>query len=68
MGGRFKEGENRFNGQKDVEVIKEMDVSITAKDLKKLGLIGLIIVIVSAAIPTISILRFSPKTILSKRE
>ncbi|MCS4479630.1 hypothetical protein JQ035_01710 [Clostridium botulinum] len=49
-------------------MVKEMDVSVTSKDLEKLAGIGLLIVIASAAIPTISVLRFSPKTILSKRE
>ncbi|EPY6469553.1 ABC transporter permease [Clostridium sporogenes] len=53
---------------KNADVVKDMDVSVTSKDLEKLAGIGLLIVIASAAIPTISVLRFSPKTILSKRE
>ncbi|MCW6095099.1 ABC transporter permease [Clostridium sporogenes] len=61
-------GRMNSNAIKNADVVKDMDVSITSKDLEKLAGIGLLIVIASAAIPTISVLRFSPKTILSKRE
>ncbi|MHB8032649.1 ABC transporter permease [Clostridium botulinum] len=61
-------GRMNSNVTKNADVVKEMDVSVTSKDLEKLAGIGLLIVIASAAIPTISVLRFSPKTILSKRE
>lgn len=67
QGGGFP-GQSRSSSKQSVDVVEEMDVSITGKDLEKLALIGLLIVIASAAMPTISILRFSPKTILSKRE
>ncbi|MDU7253206.1 MAG: ABC transporter permease [Clostridium sp.] len=61
-------GRMNSNAIKNADVVKDMDVSVTSKDLEKLAGIGLLIVIASAAIPTISVLRFSPKTILSKRE
>ncbi|MCJ8172798.1 ABC transporter permease [Clostridium botulinum] len=61
-------GRMNSNVTKNADVVKEIDVSVTSKDLEKLAGIGLLIVIASAAIPTISVLRFSPKTILSKRE
>lgn len=57
-----------FNKLSKIDMIKDIDVSVTLKDLQKLAIIGLLIVMASASIPTISILRFSPKTILSKRE
>ncbi|NFD55890.1 ABC transporter permease [Clostridium botulinum] len=68
--GTMAVGPGRMNSNvtKNADVVKEMDVSVTSKDLEKLAGIGLLIVIASAAIPTISVLRFSPKTILSKRE
>ncbi|MCC5438330.1 ABC transporter permease [Clostridium botulinum] len=68
--GTMAVGPGRMNNNvtKNADVVKEMDVSVTSKDLEKLAGIGLLIVIASAAIPTISVLRFSPKTILSKRE
>lgn len=68
--GAMAVGSGRMNSNvtKNADVVKEMDVSVTSKDLEKLAGIGLLIVIASAAIPTISVLRFSPKTILSKRE
>ncbi|AUN17915.1 ABC transporter permease [Clostridium botulinum] len=61
-------GRMNSNVTKNADVVKDMDVSVTSKDLEKLAGIGLLIVIASAAMPTISVLRFSPKTILSKRE
>lgn len=61
-------GRMNSNAIKNTDVVKDMDVSVTSNDLEKLAGIGLLIVIASAAIPTISVLRFSPKTILSKRE
>lgn len=63
-------GSGRINKKKikNSDVVKNIDVSVTLRDLQKLAAIGLLIVIASAAIPTISVLRFSPKTILSKRE
>ncbi|BAQ13780.1 ABC transporter permease [Clostridium botulinum B2 128] len=68
--GTMAVGPGRMNSNvtKNADVVKEIDVSVTSKDLEKLAGIGLLIVIASAAIPTISVLRFSPKTILSKRE
>ncbi len=68
--GTMTVGPGRMNSNvtKNADVVKEIDVSVTSKDLEKLAGIGLLIVIASAAIPTISVLRFSPKTILSKRE
>lgn len=65
--GRMMNGASSNKSSK-VDMVKDMDVSVTSKDLQKLALIGLLIVMASASIPTISILRFSPKTILSKRE
>ncbi|WP_251859450.1 ABC transporter permease [Clostridium sp. Marseille-Q2269] len=56
------------NKLKNADLVKDMDVSVTSKDLQKLAVIGLLIVIASASIPTVAVLRFSPKTILSKRE
>ena len=51
-----------------VDAIDKMDVGINLKDLEKLYLIGFLIVNLATAVPTISILRFNPKTILSKNE
>lgn len=65
--GRMMNGASS-NKPSKVDMVKDMDVSVTSKDLQKLALIALLIVMASASIPTISILRFSPKTILSKRE
>jgi len=51
-----------------VDAIDKIDVGVNSKDLQKLYLIGFLIVILATAIPTISIIRFNPKTILSKNE
>lgn len=52
----------------EVDAIDKIDVGVNSKDLQKLYLIGFLIVILATAIPTISIIRFNPKTILSKNE
>ncbi|EYE87253.1 hypothetical protein Q428_14305 [Fervidicella metallireducens AeB] len=51
-----------------VEPVDEFDVSVTAKDMKKLSLIGILIVFIATFLPAISILRFNPKTILTRNE
>ena len=52
----------------NVDAIDKIDVGVNSNDLQKLYLIGFLIVILATAIPTISIIRFNPKTILSKNE
>ncbi|MGE8205284.1 ABC transporter permease [Heyndrickxia sp. NPDC080065] len=51
-----------------VDPIDEIDVSVTSDDLQKLGLVGLLIAILATIIPSASILRLHPKTILTKNE
>lgn len=51
-----------------VDAIDKIDVGVNSRDLEKLYLIGFLIVTLATAVPTISILRFNPKTILSKNE
>ncbi len=48
--------------------IDKIDVSVNMKDLSNLYLMGFALVTLATAVPTISILRFNPKTILSKNE
>lgn len=48
--------------------INEIDVQVTANDLSILAMIGVLITIISALIPSISVLRLHPKTILSKED
>jgi putative ABC transport system permease protein len=51
-----------------VDAIDKIDVGVNLRDLEKLYLIGFLIVILATTVPTISILRFNPKTILSRNE
>jgi putative ABC transport system permease protein len=51
-----------------VEAIDELNVQVTANDLGMLSIIGALIAIISALIPSISVLRLQPKTILSKQD
>ncbi|EOP91892.1 hypothetical protein IGM_01952 [Bacillus cereus HuB4-4] len=48
--------------------IDKIDVSVTGKDLGKMGGIGLIIAILATILPALSILRLNPKQILLKDE
>ncbi|WP_078548857.1 ABC transporter permease [Litchfieldia alkalitelluris] len=51
-----------------VETIDELEISITPKDLGFLSGIGLLIAVLSALIPSLSVLRLQPKTILTKQD
>ncbi|MDR0957083.1 MAG: ABC transporter permease [Candidatus Nomurabacteria bacterium] len=69
-------GGGRFGGmqmpdseqQNQVETIDEIDVNATPTDYVILFAAGYAIIIVSLILPTISILRYQPKTILSGKE
>ena len=52
----------------ETQAIDKIDVGVNIRELEKLYLIGFVIVILATGIPTISILKFNPKTILSKNE
>ncbi|MBZ9609179.1 ABC transporter permease [Clostridium estertheticum] len=52
----------------DAEAIDKMDVSVSSKDLQKLYLMGFIIVILATSGSAVSVLRFNPKTILSRND
>ncbi|WP_404332013.1 ABC transporter permease [Mesobacillus maritimus] len=66
-GGRFGGGIQAAQTQ-SVEVIEELDVSVTPDDLGLLAMIGLLIAILSALLPSLTVLRLQPKTILSKQD
>ncbi|WP_174728749.1 ABC transporter permease [Mesobacillus harenae] len=51
-----------------VETIEELNVTVTGNDLSRLSLIGLLIAIISALLPSLSVLRLQPKTILSRQD
>ncbi|WNF39082.1 ABC transporter permease [Bacillaceae bacterium IKA-2] len=51
-----------------VEPIDELLVQITTEDLGMLAVIGLFIALLSALLPSLSILRLHPKTILTKQD
>ncbi|MGM9927452.1 MAG: ABC transporter permease [Bacillus sp. (in: firmicutes)] len=46
----------------------ELDVSVTGKDIGLLSGIGLLIALVATLIPSLSVLRLQPKTILSRQD
>jgi putative ABC transport system permease protein len=48
--------------------IDSIDVSVTVNELQRLALLGILIVLASAAAPTASVLRFNPKTILTRND
>jgi putative ABC transport system permease protein len=51
-----------------VEKIEDLDVSVTADDLGLLAIIGILIAILSSLLPTFSVIRLQPKTILSRQD
>ncbi|MGH4124073.1 MAG: ABC transporter permease [Clostridium sp.] len=52
----------------DADAIDKIDVSVSSKDLQKLYLMGFIVVILATSGSAVSILRFNPKTILSRND
>lgn len=52
----------------EAEPIDELQIEVTGKDLGILFGIGLLIAIISALVPALSILRLQPKTILTKQD
>ncbi|MEL3971134.1 ABC transporter permease [Rossellomorea oryzaecorticis] len=51
-----------------VDTIEDLDVSVTGDNLGLLAIIGLIIVITASLLPTFSVIRLQPKTILSRQD
>lgn len=66
MGGNhnFQSGFN--NSSKNVEAITDIDVNVGVEDFGKMSIISLLISIISVIIPSILVMRFNPKEILSK--
>lgn len=63
MGGGF------FNQQQNVdsvETIDSLDIRITLTEIKKMSAAGLLIIIAGTMIPAANVMRFKPKTILTK--
>ncbi len=56
------------NSAQNVEVIDEIDVSVTGAEYVGLFTIGYIIILVALFFPSIGIMRYEPKTILTGRE
>jgi putative ABC transport system permease protein len=52
----------------EADPIDELQIEVTGKDLGLLFGIGLLIAIISALIPALSVLRLQPKTILTKQD
>ncbi|MDT0161198.1 MULTISPECIES: ABC transporter permease [Bacillus] len=73
----FRGGGMRFGGgmpgmpeaqSEQAETIQELDVSVTAEDLAMLAMIGILIAALSALLPSLTVLRLQPKTILSRQD
>ncbi|TWT01950.1 ABC transporter permease [Planomicrobium sp. CPCC 101079] len=56
------------SAEQSVEAIDELAVDVSAQDLGWLAGIGLLIAVLSALLPSLSILRMQPKNILSKQD
>ncbi len=72
----FRGGGMRFGGgmpgmpgvqSEQAETIQELDVSVTADNLAMLAVIGILIAVLSALLPSLTVLRLQPKTILSRQ-
>ncbi|WP_243387458.1 ABC transporter permease [Bacillus kexueae] len=54
--------------QTSVDPISELSIQVSGEELLILGGIGLLIAVISTLIPSLSIIRLQPKTILTKQE
>uniref|UniRef100_UPI0037367816 hypothetical protein n=1 Tax=Cytobacillus oceanisediminis TaxID=665099 RepID=UPI0037367816 len=61
-------GPGMMQAQASVETVDELNVQVNTEDLGFLALIGLLIAVVSALLPSLSVLRLQPKAILSKQD
>ncbi|MCY9072858.1 ABC transporter permease, partial [Bacillus inaquosorum] len=52
----------------NVDVIDSLNVAVSMNDMLVLGGIGIFIAIIATLLPSISVLRLHPKTILTKQE
>lgn len=52
----------------NVDVIDSLNVAVSINDMLVLGGIGIFIAIIATLLPSISVLRLHPKTILTKQE
>ena len=75
-GGQGGPGGGQFGGKggpggqstSKVETIDTIDVNVTANDLAKLAGLGVVIIFVSTALTSVSIMRYKPKDILTSRD
>lgn len=69
-GGMMGPGGGGFFGQSTAQVsaIDQLDIQVSFGDLMALGGIGLLIAMFATLLPSISVLRLHPKTILTKQE
>ncbi len=50
----------------NIEVVDELDISMSVNDFAKMSILAIILAVIATLIPSISIMRFNPKKILSK--
>ncbi len=66
VGGNMTRPGNSLNS--DVEVIEDINVSITVVEYSLLFVIGYLVLFISMIIPVVNIMKYEPKTILTGRE
>jgi len=70
-GGEDRGGNKFFGGMfgpnnSDVEVIDELDISVSSNDFMKMAGVGFAISIVATCVPAVTVMRLNPKNILSR--
>ena len=72
MGGNFQFGRNSMDGMNNnnsnVEAINNIDISVSVSDYALLFMIGYLIAGVAMIIPSMNIVKYEPKTILTGRQ
>ncbi|WP_141433249.1 ABC transporter permease [Bacillus sp. 03113] len=66
--GRGMQGMLGMRVQQQVDPVDDLQIEVTSHDLGMLSLIGFLIAVLSALLPSLSVLRLQPKTILTKQD
>ncbi len=57
---------NRMNGRQNYQAIDSIDVQITGSELGQMASAGLLIILLGTILPATTVMRYKPKTILTK--
>ncbi|WP_204402861.1 ABC transporter permease [Alkaliphilus hydrothermalis] len=64
--GRLLQQRYQLGNQGDIEPINSFDIDVTLTEIMKMSLVGLLVIIFGTILPAVTVMRYNPKTILTK--